>query len=211
MPSFFFFCLFSSSLSHTSFLPFYPIPHLLYPLSIPPSLSHPLSPSSSHTPSLSFSPSFFPSLIFIGGSDGVIKRWDISGDGQKKETQIIRTAEQPLKNTKTEKTEKVEKTQKVEKFENILKNEISPESERNVPSASAVEVPRRRRFLDFYFQDAITAENIRVKSLQSGIYFITFYCFYSLFYIIFSFMFSPTFSFLLFFVIIVLFYDHIRP
>jgi hypothetical protein len=55
-----------------------------------------------------------------------------------------------------------------------LKNEISPESEKNVPSASAVEVPRRRRFLDFYFQDAITAENIRVKSLQTGIYFFLF-------------------------------------
>ena len=60
------------------------------------------------------------------------------------------------------------KTEKTEKFENILKNDITPESENNIPSAVVVEVPRRRRFLDFYFQDAITAENIRLKSLQNG-------------------------------------------
>ena len=158
LPSFTFFHTFIFLL--ISLLFFYSSPSL-YPFSLSPSLTHTLSPSHTHSLFLSF----IPSLIFIGGSDGVIKRWDISGDGQKKETQIIRTAEQPVKNTKTEKTEKVEK------FENILKNEISSESEKNVPSASVVEVPRRRRFLDFYFQDAITAENIRVKSLQTGKYF----------------------------------------
>ena len=64
-----------------------------------------------------------------------------------------------MKSTKTEKTEKTE---------NILKNETTPESEKNIPSAVVIEVPRRRRFLDFYFQDAITAENIRIKSSQNG-------------------------------------------
>lgn len=108
--------------------------------------------------SFSYLSSLFLTLL-LGGSDGVIKRWDLSGDGQKKETEIIRKTDQSIKSTKTEKTEK---------FENILKNDVTPESEKSMSSTVVIEVPRRRRFLDFYFQDAITAENIRIKSSQSG-------------------------------------------
>ena len=118
----------------------------------------------------------------------------MSGDSQKKETEIIRKIEQPVKTTKTE------------KFENILKNDVSLESEKNVPSASLVEVPRRRRFLDFYFEDAIAAENIRLKSLQTGnLNFLFSFLFSSSFLSYYSFLFSFLFLYLFLFLFLFLF------
>ena len=86
---------------------------------------------------------------FSGSVDGKIKRWDLSGDAKKKETEIIKTVSK--KDSATTLTSQIneKKTEKIELEENTIKYP-------------------RRRFLDFYFEDAIRAEEIRKKSAASG-------------------------------------------
>ena len=94
-------------------------------------------------------------FLFVGSIDGKIKRWDLSGEGKKKEIEIVKTIEKNEKNSK--KIVAVGSTTEIEekKIENI-------ENEK-----SLIKYPRRR-FLDFYFEDAIIAEEVRRKSVAAG-------------------------------------------
>ena len=93
--------------------------------------------------------------MFVGSIDGKIKRWDLSGEGKKKEIEIVKTIEKNEKNSK--KIVAVGSTTEIEekKIENI-------ENEK-----SLIKYPRRR-FLDFYFEDAIIAEEVRRKAVAAG-------------------------------------------
>ena len=93
--------------------------------------------------------------MVLGSIDGKIKRWDLSGEGKKKEIEIVKTIEKNEKNSK--KIVAVGSTTEIEekKIENI-------ENEK-----SLIKYPRRR-FLDFYFEDAIIAEEVRRKAVAAG-------------------------------------------
>jgi hypothetical protein len=90
--------------------------------------------------------SFFS--FIIGSVDGVIKRWDLSGEGKKKETEIVKKG-----------------GEKMDNFEEILKEPTSEKMKK--PQEEIVKIPKRR-FLDFYFEDAILAEENRIKLSQNG-------------------------------------------
>jgi hypothetical protein len=83
-----------------------------------------------------------------GSVDGVIKRWDLSGEGKKKETEIVKKG-----------------GEKMDKFEEILKEPTSEKMKK--PQEKIAKIPKRR-FLDFYFEDAILAEENRIKLSQNG-------------------------------------------
>ena len=95
-----------------------------------------------------FSPLFSFILLVIGSVDGVIKRWDLSGEGKKKETEIVKKG-----------------TEKKDKFEEILRE---PTSENKNKVQEIIVKRPKRRFLDFYFEDAILAEENRIKSSKNG-------------------------------------------
>ena len=95
-----------------------------------------------------FSPLFSFISFVIGSVDGVIKRWDLSGEGKKKETEIVKKG-----------------TEKKDKFEEILRE---PTSENKNKVQEIIVKRPKRRFLDFYFEDAILAEENRIKSSKNG-------------------------------------------
>ena len=97
-------------------------------------------------------------MCLTGGSDGVIRRWDLSGERTKKEADVKQWATNTATNTN--------------KSPATTDNKITPSSAPTatattasassspVPVAAAAVarvLPPRQRFLDFYFQDAIDA------------------------------------------------------
>ena len=93
--------------------------------------------------------------MFLGSIDGKIKRWDLSGEGKKKEIEIVKTIEKNDNNSK----------------KSVGIDSISQNDNRKIESVenekSFIKFPRRR-FIDFYFEDAIIAEERRKKAAAAG-------------------------------------------
>ena len=114
--------------------------------------------------------------------DGQIRRWDISGEGKKRESEIINTVEKNGKNDKKKKIVEAPSAER-EKIEKIESD--SKENKKNVDGEKGKDgkeekgkddkgkedregVYRKRRFLDFYFDDAIQAETARRTAADAG-------------------------------------------
>ena len=93
--------------------------------------------------------------MFLGSIDGKIKRWDLSGEGKKKEIEIVKTVEKNDNNSK----------------KSVGIDSISPNNNKNLENIENekkfTKFPRRR-FIDFYFEDAIIAEEQRKKAAAAG-------------------------------------------
>lgn len=116
---------------------------------------------------------FLMFLMPVGSVDGQIKRWDISGEGKKKETEIIKTVEKNEKKAKKtnltdENSDKNDVKEKSEKSEPEKKNEKSDNKEKKDKVEEIEKAYPKRRFLDYYFEDAIRAEIMRKNSVDSG-------------------------------------------
>ena len=84
----------------------------------------------------------------------MIKRWDLSGDEKKKESEIVN---------------KIEK--KNDKFDAILRDSDSNKIDDKLDAKEdKIKPPSKSRFLDYYFREAIIAEETRLKATKNGIF-----------------------------------------